>query len=332
MNIRLETTSFSRLLSLVYLAASLLLVSGCGKDKTLDQYHQEKVTADLSRLQAISGQYRGTIVNQRDNSSMGNLEIDLTASLVPTNSTNGTTNSSLAVLQGGLTLINAFQSTAALQSAQYYSDDNSDHGTFSGTIVIPTAKSGNATLSISGTIAGNTITGIITPSDRSGPSGTFTATKGAPFPHNGQPQTNPGSTDGTLVYVGSYKDTICDGRNHDSNLCRGNNGIVNVRMGVNLTAPTVAETFLNNFVDQKTVGVQLSFGDQAIASLPNAELDQKVGTLRFKDFIQGSISSLVTLMCQTTNATNHCTFTSGSFGATYTFDLTQQRNNSNRTH
>ncbi len=318
------------LLPATCIAVSALLISGCGKDKTLDQFHDQEVNEELSKLQAISGQYRGTITDERTNSAMGLFEIDLNASLQPTNSSDNSKVANQAVLKGGMTLINATQSSAALQTAQYYSDDNSDHGSFSGTLSL-VSRSGTVLMAVTGTINGNSFTGVITPSDHPGSSGRFTLTKGAPLPHDGQHSTNPGFPDSTLVYKGSYIDStlekVCRGPHPNPHLCNGHRGPVALTMTVNKAAASISEAFLNNFLDQKLVEVQIAFGDDHTVALTASELDEKAGTLRFQGVVHGPIDSQTTLICKANNnAGYHCNYyNGGGAGTTIPFDAVLAR-------
>ncbi len=66
-----------RFLRLVWISS--LLLAGCAKDRSVEDYNREKFYTQLAELQSVEGNYSGLMTAQKDNSTFGALELRLRA-------------------------------------------------------------------------------------------------------------------------------------------------------------------------------------------------------------------------------------------------------------
>lgn len=301
---------------LTWTLLATLMLSACGKDKSLEDHQKEKAEQEANRLSAVAGNYRGSITSQRTGESMGGFEIQLSLKKVPNDSSDNS--SSKSRLAGSATVYSGGQQTSAVIELADFSSSNEDaaNGTFSGRLTVP-LRNASVQLLINGAIRGDSFTGTITPDSRPGTAANFNLVKGGAL-NGGQNSTNPNPSR-TTIYSGSFKDPNCAPRRGGRSPCR-NGEIVQVRLRLDRNPQTADEAFLNNFLDSQFVGLQASF-DEATLSMPNAELNERGGTIRFQGIVQGSISTQASLNCSKLGAGWRCRYASGNFGISYDFDV-----------
>lgn len=152
---------FKSKFSLLSLITLSLVAVGC--DQTLDEYHQERVDQNLTRLQSVAGKYTGTIVNQQTQASMGTIEIDLGTTLIPVNNSDQTQMTTEAALTGTV-IINGGdypQGSAGISNLAFGGLDSSKSGALTGDIAMTLSSGAQVSLAISGTITNGTLSGTI---------------------------------------------------------------------------------------------------------------------------------------------------------------------------
>lgn len=278
-----------------------------------DVWRSNKVELEISQPQKAAGVYRGTMVNQATGKTMGALEVNLSPHF----------EQGRVGLRGWVSIVTGAVSSSAEADTIYMSaNESNDQGKISATLSVPIDdKTPRAIFSLNATLNGDTLSGVIAPIDRSGIEGRFTVVRDAPLP------SDQGSVgEDVKFYEGSFADKICDSAK-PSYLCRGQNGMINVQMAVDMVPQSSGYAFLNHFVDVRGAGVTLTFGGAVTVTMPTAELNIRTGSLRFLGFLPGSDStSLVDLECQKTDADSYkCNYSSRSSGLTYSFDLASKK-------
>lgn len=295
------------------LLLSTLLLAACGGDKSLEEHQKEKAEVEANRLSSVAGTYRGSITGQRTGESMGALEVQLNVIRVPNDSGDTTTNK--ARLEGRVTVYGSQQSSAVIELAEFTSEGDSGNGSFSGRISVP-LRNTTVQLTINGSIRGSSFSGSISPTSRPGSAASFALTKNGALDYGGQNSVDPNPSR-VQLFSGAFRDPNC--AQPRSPGCRGTDQ-VQVRLRLDRNAQNADEAFLNHFLDSQFVGLQVSF-DQTTFALPNAELNERAGTIRFQGVVQGSISTQVNFNCKQQNQGWRCHWSSGSFGIAYDFNL-----------
>jgi hypothetical protein len=88
--------------TLAGILASALIVVSCAKDRSLDDYKQEQVQLELSKIQSVSGTYRGTMTAE-DGTPLGPIEVALEADTQVSNNSDNYKVDEQAVLNGRVT-------------------------------------------------------------------------------------------------------------------------------------------------------------------------------------------------------------------------------------
>lgn len=303
--------------------------AGCGKDKSPDDYQTEQSNIEFSKLQVVAGTFRGNLVTQDGSRSLGAVEIILkpVRNPVPNGDNSGT--NARAQLQGSVTVYdNGSPSSGVITSANFIKSDGQDSdttGTVDGQISVVLNTSGSAaqsaSFSINGTMNGGQFNGLITPTDRSGVTGSFTVVKDAPLP-TGQHSTNPGNPGQTRSYAGSAIDPNCDGAKR-SNACPapGKNGhvMIPVFMTTNAAPSSSGYAFVNLFADVKLVNVHLEIEGVNIP-LPPVEFDQRQNSLSYNGSVSNGSSQII-FACSGAGSGYNCSYENVAQAATYSFTM-----------
>lgn len=287
---------------LIGLVLSLFFLAHCGKDKTLSDYHQKKVDEAMVQLQSVAGVYRGTIKDSRDNSDIGDLEIELTPKAAPVNSDDNTTTAAQAFLQGKISLFNKSESNVVIQKANYFWGDTVSSTNFNGTIAIPLTDGSTASMTITGRIAGDQFNGELSPDNKFGIKGNFKLSKNAQFakPH----QKNEAAPNIVAEYKGTYKDPFCDFTldNRTKDNIGSDKCLEIVEMNIQNVTNNLGENFLNNFFLERNVSVYLSFNRMDAThingvSFQKAVIDLQNGTIIAQGTYSGAINTVINLNC-----------------------------------
>lgn len=119
----------AKILTSVLLSAFLVAGAGCG-DRTLDDYQRDKVNENLSRIQAISGTYSGTISNADTKVPFGAFSIQLTPDTTVTQNNDKTGPIQIAKIRGKVTYEGTTKAVLVFQNADYDWDRNTIKASF----------------------------------------------------------------------------------------------------------------------------------------------------------------------------------------------------------
>jgi hypothetical protein len=314
--------------------ALLLLVSiaatGCGKDKSPEDYQQQKSNEEFSKMQLVAASASPSRGSVQAPSETHPVEITLNAVLNPVQNGDNTGTSARASLQGSVTIYtNGSPSTGVITSANFLKAQDQDSettGTINGTISVVLSSSGTnsqaATFSLNGTLHEGRFTGVITPTDRAGQTLTFSSAKDAPLP-GGQGSHNPGPGQ-ARSYSGSAIDPNCSGNHHNAGCGaqdRNGNAMIPVGMTVNPAPSSSGYAFVNLFADVKLVNVHLELDGQNIP-LPAIEFDQRSHSLSFNGSVSDSSSNTqIIFACNPAGAGYSCSYENVDKAATYEFQV-----------
>lgn len=293
---------------------STAFLTSCAKDQTSLDYHQKMVNRQISLFQSISGSYRGQIINKKDQSVMGVVQIDLSPQISTINSSDNTSTSAQAFLSGTVTIFSGTQSSATIKTASFFSPDGSANGTLVGNISIPLSNGTQASLSLNGTIEGSQLKGSIMLNDRLGIVGQFDTLKN---------QDLDVLLEQTRAPVQNQTISSYGGVNTSTSSSNTNSG---VKMTVRNIGNTSAENFVNHFSLQRIVSIQLTLAEGIDGvSFNTAELDLQNGQIHAQTYYQGSINTQVSLECSQTQIQSKqawsCTYMSSFNGVTHRFTV-----------
>ncbi len=317
------------------LCFAFLILSACAKDKTTDEYHQQKAEQQAALYQSISasyqqnntfqGSYIGKLVNQNDGSSMGTIQIELWPEVTAVSTSDNTGMANQTVLKGKVTLTNKSVSEGMIGKAAYTSSDSSTTGHYEGSIPIIRGDGSNGTLSISGDIvSANTFQGQIYSSDHSGISATFNAVKTAGTNSNvSAPPIKEGSSLGDAsTYVGQFK-TTTGARDAD------NVGVRMVFKDNTKFEEKLFEQFI--FLKKSTITLNFNLGDSILPSVvfKDAQIDTQNGRITAQTTYSGEVTTTVSLDCaklknDPKSNSWQCTYLSSLNGNAFTFQVAPQ--------
>ena len=297
----------------------ITIVTGCAKDQNAIEYHQAQVNKQIALFQSISGPYRGLLMNQADGSSMGAIEVVLTPQISVINSGDNTSTAPQAGLIGKVTIYNNGQSEAVIKNASFVSPDNTSNGNLVGTITVTLTNLTTVNLSINGNVLGNTLTGMITTTDKVGITGQFSAVRNASLAtvlQNLPPQTT-GVQAGDVVKYVSSPQTASTTDSADA---------LQAQMSIRNIGNTAAENFANTFSLQRIVSIQVLLAPGIDgAAFNSAEMDLQNGVIHAQATNQGTVGAQVSLDCNKVVRNNtpawSCTYTSNFSGGSQNFTV-----------
>lgn len=314
-------------LILLGLVSGMFFLSHCGKDKTVADYHQKKVDEAMVQLQSVSGIYRGSLVNAKDNSDMGDLEVELSPKADPVTSEDNSTTAAQVYLQGKVSLFQKSQSNAIISKAHYFGEDSVSTTNFSGVITVTLANGTTATMSMTGRIDGDQLNGEMFANGRNGIVGKFKLRKNAPFTRTHQQDTSAPNT--ISIYKGMFTQPYCNlGRDNLGN----NKCDTLVTLNIQNITSNLGENFLNNFFLERNVAITITFARvtdlQPVdgVSLQNATLDLQNGTIIAHGSYSGNVNAIIDLNCNSTLSDSGakgwaCTYKSEYNGKTHVFSV-----------
>lgn len=331
---------FKSKFSLLSLLTLSLVAAGC--DQTLDEYHQERVDQNLTRLQSVSGKYTGTIVNQQTQAPMGAIEIDLGTTLIPVNNSDSTQMTTEAALTGTVIVDgpNFVQGSAAISNLAFGGLDSSKSGALTGNISITLSSGTNVALAISGTISNGTLNGTISSSSQNAAvveTGQFTTSLNGP-----QAGTQGLSSGTTQVYSlqHDYTGTLGSAIGSKNGKTQSNSSSQGVVMTTRLISVTPAEWFYDNFAQQLNMVVTLIFvstdpvtGQMVTdneVTFTNVAVDVLNGSFAATGNFSGDVNATVSLSCNQSGggykptASWTCSFFSSHNGINQSFTAVAQ--------
>ena len=136
---------------------SLMLFSGCAKDKNMEDYRREQLQESLTRITSISGSYSGTLISKIDGTNLGGITLKFQARTDVQANTGNVSNQQNAIVSGSL----KFQSLTSAEIVfdnGFYDDQTGD---FQVAIQIPQEGGTVSKLSLSGVVSGDRWLGSI---------------------------------------------------------------------------------------------------------------------------------------------------------------------------
>jgi hypothetical protein len=101
------------------LSAMLVVLGGCAKDRTIDDWRREQVQQEEAAIAAVTGDYRGTLVSDADNSLIGLAKIHFKTNRRSSQSTSTPGAEQQAVLQGVITITGTSPMTLAFDNGSF---------------------------------------------------------------------------------------------------------------------------------------------------------------------------------------------------------------------
>ncbi len=234
---------------LLVLGITLLTLASC-TDKNVDDYRRDRVNQNYAKAKAKEGLYRGLLILDRDGTNLGEVALEIKASMTTKENPEGTGTETHAVILGKI----SHQSATLLFNQGTYDDAT-------GTIVFTMTLQEGKVLKVFGTITGNKIKASIVANDLYHYGATMELVKDAP------PTTTPDSTPPPILTMEKYV---------------GKLGDIDVVMTLQLSYDNPAQNFYYLFVSNRTVQVSLDFKDFRIGTdAGNLELDTQKLTATF---------------------------------------------------
>jgi hypothetical protein len=200
--LRPKSSPTIKILSGILLA---ILVVGCAKDRTLDEYGQDRLNQNLAHFRAIEGTWVGTGTNQQTGAGIDAISLELKASMNAKPSSDGYTTSAQATMHGTVS-IGDRSASAPISNVVYLNSENADSGTFAADVTISNMNGpGNTGLmQIQGNISGDTFTGQIYSSTSSVYTISFTAHRSTQAVGQSLSTGAPSPLTDIRTFVGSY--------------------------------------------------------------------------------------------------------------------------------
>lgn len=254
-------THFKILAGLLVLST---LVTGCAKDRDLDDYKAEQLSQSEADLSSVSGRYSGYLKSNQDGSNLGALEMTLSVTTQVLPSTNEAKASATPLLETLVAFKGAVSMQIAATNARY------DSGLYQSDIVI-NRDGTNQTLKVVAQIANGKMTGTIFGDG-------YDQVYGGSFVLN----LNGQNLDQLSVEQASAPNILFQDATYSGSTQFVTNGKAGVSKNVSmvlLNPETTSEAnFLTLLVPVKPVSITLNFGAGA-AFLLTGTLDQRTSTL-----------------------------------------------------
>jgi hypothetical protein len=324
------------------------VLTGCAKDETLDEYHDQQVQQDLTRLNTFAGDYVGTLTNTGTGQTIGTFEVDLTTQLTATLNEESTQNTDFAGLAGTVIASSSTlpQGSTAISQASCPSSNDSNTCPFSGQLNVTLPNGVAATLALSGTISGNTFTGQLTSTNAQVTNSSFNLTRNGSSVAAGTSSLSTGnSSTGTLIYMGSYQDTNIGStfvqsdpdKNKGGKSPQGSVETLGVVMTLYDAANDPGQIFVEYVSSQTLVDVNLSINspnglNDSNLAFTQVVLNKSTGYFRAQAQVATNTTQ-ATLTCNqgarfNPSATWHCLYQDSQNGAQQSFTATAQTQNS----
>jgi hypothetical protein len=250
------------LLTLLLTTTSLL---GCAKDQTLQDWRQSKVDEQLSKIQSVSGVYRGNISAKSDGSPLGSVELELQPDVKIGSSSDGLTTEGHAGLKGRL-LIDGQNKAIVIFNEGWY---DATQKTFQLSATIDQKNGQPAQIEIAGTVSGDTVVGRVEAFGYPEAGGSFSVKRDLPMP------VVPASLRLSGDTVPASQVSV-----YSSNVrFSGSTTAVPVDLVLLEHKTTNEQEMLDLFFPIKTIDVSLNLGEGRTVFFQNAEWDRGAGTL-----------------------------------------------------
>ena len=161
------------LISVGLIAAFLTIASGCGKDRTVEDYQRDRVAEQKAMIRAVAGTYTGTL-SLADGTS-GDIQIHLAEDTQINNTRSSISTTAQASIQGSVEFVS--QGTLRVLSFRNGFFD-SGSGDFQAEVSIDQRSGKSTTIEISGTISGDSVDGSLAATTYLKQAGNFHAVRG----------------------------------------------------------------------------------------------------------------------------------------------------------
>ena len=244
------------------IALPVLYISGCGQDKTLDQYNHDKAQQDLAKVQSVSGTYNGILLSSADKSTIGPLSIALVGGTQISNATQGSTSVQQATLRGTIT-VSGTQKTSVEFVQGFYDSDN---GTFQIDVPVTLQSGATSTIDLAGSFDGSgAMNGTLKILGYTDNGGYFSLGKDAALP-----QVTPSASI-------SRNQTIVNSALKYQGKATSQGSTADVVMSFNPGITNHDQNFANLFNPVKLITVSLTYDAKAGVVFTNAQWDQRTG-------------------------------------------------------
>jgi hypothetical protein len=300
-----KMTSSRSLFSLLAVAA--LVLSACGKDKTLDEYQRERLQENLSVYQSVAGSYTGIVQSTQSHKSLGAMQIDLRAETKVDGSPSG---SDSALGKPTLVTNVRFLDETVISfsaSSSYYDQDT---GAYNAQITILRESGEGETIALSGFIRNGQISGEIATTNFPGYGGSFVLQKdGKPLGELGKARKPDDlNTNSPTRQLASYDGvtTFSDGSKKQ------------VRIVALTPVRGTAEDFLDIISPRKQVQLSFNYSQSLNLLFSSAIFDLKQGQLTGKLYLKqgGEITQQMNLECLIVDAQISCQHVTTGSGVT----------------
>ena len=221
---------------------SALTLASCAKDRTLEDYRDEKVAEEVAKIKAVAGGYNGTLYSHKTGGVLGPVFIDVEPDTTVGTSTDGLYQEQHVGLKSTVTFIG--QQMGVLTFSGAYDSVNSS---FKLVTTLTTRRATQQELSLGGAFANGQLSGEIEATGYPGDSGFFTLSRAT----SSTPSSPPG-TEGS------------QGEDPPVQLFGGNtNDVHSTALKLILLTHQIGsdQAFLDNFLPVKTVDLTLDFGN-----------------------------------------------------------------------
>lgn len=247
----------------IFALTLLFLLSGCAQDRSLDDYKREQLRQYLGQYQSASGVFRGFAYSKIDQSTVGAIELILTAKIKPVDANSSSKADGAPILKGKINLYGTHPASIDAPDGFY----DPDTGLYQANIPIRQQNSKITEISIAGKIDGSHFEGSIEVNGFPEYGSQISLERDAPLTQ----RESEGSSSTT------------DPGNQNSNVLGSFEGTTTFRSGATRSVSLVIlstrnsseEDFLNLFNPVKTVQVTLNYGGSIQISHPNVEWNQQ---------------------------------------------------------
>lgn len=260
---------------------AVALMAGCA-DKTTDQWRRERVSQELAKLQSVTGVYSGDLHSKRDGSFLGGFALELRTDTRVQDSMDRLSSEQRATLRGKIRFSGKFNSELVF--------DGGDYDSVNRTFRITTPE-----LSVVGSIAGDVVTGEVSPRDYPESASLFNLSKDGAMPDTRDlVQRDPFAPESLHeTYTGTYN------YSHFGAPATGE-----LTMTVLQNESTPEQQFLNLLLPVRMAKVTCEFQGFHVI-FPKARLDERTGTLMAEgEAGEGMQRFPVSLSCQKVQVDN----------------------------
>ncbi|MGE4233519.1 MAG: hypothetical protein AB7F43_09345 [Bacteriovoracia bacterium] len=254
----------------------LIFFLGCAKERTIEDWEKEKVAEDLAKLQEVRGNYQGTLVSKKDGQAIGPMTLNFRPDTRFAGK-NTSTNGEVAVLKVTLTVHGISGGSISFQDTFYDPASKEFRTSFA-------YRAGNGTinLDLSGFFQGNAVEGELVADGFSDTAATFHLEKDAALPQVSTPDRAEKETE---IFEG-------EGKYNDGSIKK-------MKFTIMHQVKTNEQKLIDMLVPIKYVQVAWAFTNDLVILFPDAQLDERVGSIVGRtEHSTSATRTVLTLNCQ----------------------------------